>query len=66
MIDQIRAVIGGGGAVVLVTHDIPLVNALADRLLYLERDVAWLGPSGDVFDRLRQRGDVEFTPEAWS
>jgi energy-coupling factor transport system ATP-binding protein len=66
MIDRIRSVADAGGAVALVTHDIPLVNALADRLLFLEREVAWVGRPSDVFDRLRQRGDKEFTPEAWS
>ena len=66
IIDRIRAVAAEGGAVVLVTHDIPLASALCDRLLYLERDAAWIGRSEDVFDRLRERGDAEFTPEAWS
>ncbi len=66
MIDRIRGVTGSGGSVALVTHDIPLAQALADRVLYLERSTAWIGPPDEVFDRLRQRGDVEFTPEAWS
>ena len=66
MIDRIRGVTGSGGSVALVTHDIPLAQALADRVLYLERSTAWIGPPEEVFDRLRQRGDVEFTPEAWS
>ncbi len=66
MIDRIRGVTGSGGGVALVTHDIQLAQALADRVLYLERSTAWIGPSDEVFDRLRQRGDVEFTPEAWS
>ncbi len=66
MIERIRDVAGGGGAVALVTHDIPLARALADRVLYLEGDTAWIGPPDEVFARLRERGDIDFTPEAWT
>jgi ABC-type polar amino acid transport system ATPase subunit len=66
MDDRTNDVASGGGAVALVTHDIPLARALADRVLYLERNTAWIGPPDEVFERLRERGDVEFTPEAWT
>jgi energy-coupling factor transporter ATP-binding protein EcfA2 len=65
MVSQIRSVIAQGGAVVIVTHDIPLAHALADRVLYLEREAHLYGVPDEVFGRLRERGDGTFTPEAW-
>jgi energy-coupling factor transport system ATP-binding protein len=65
MISQIRGVSARGGAVVVVTHDIPLVRALADRVLFLERGAYVYGSPDEVFGRLRERGDGVFTPEAW-
>jgi energy-coupling factor transport system ATP-binding protein len=66
MISQIRGVIAQGGAVVVVTHDIPLARALADRILYLEQGAHIYGSTDVVFSRLRERGDQAFTPEAWT
>jgi energy-coupling factor transport system ATP-binding protein len=65
MISQIRGVSARGGAVVVVTHDISLARALADRVLFLERGVHVYGSPDEVFGRLRERGDGAFTPEAW-
>ena len=65
MISQIRGVSARGGAVVVVTHDIPLARALADRLLFLERGAYVYGSPDEVFGWLRERGDGAFTPEAW-
>jgi len=48
----------------LVTHDIPMANALCDRLLYLG-DQAILGTPDDVFNQLREQGNSAFTPEFW-
>jgi ABC-type hemin transport system ATPase subunit len=56
----------GGAAVAFVTHDIPLAAALADRVLYLDRETWRCGTPGDVFGWLRVSGDAAFTPEAWS
>ncbi|MEW5825369.1 MAG: ATP-binding cassette domain-containing protein [Candidatus Bipolaricaulota bacterium] len=65
VISCLRRVVAEGGAVVLVTHDIPLVDALADRVLFLDRRTALLGRRDEVFASLRERGDTPFTPEAW-
>ncbi|MDD5263754.1 MAG: ATP-binding cassette domain-containing protein [Candidatus Bipolaricaulis sp.] len=66
MISRLREVVAAGGTSVLVTHDIPLAAALADRVLYLDRGVQLLGPPDEVFGRLRDLGENAFTPEAWS
>jgi energy-coupling factor transporter ATP-binding protein EcfA2 len=66
MISRVRETIAGGGTTVLVTHDIPLADALADRLLYLDRGTHLLGVPDEVFGRLRELGETAFTPEAWS
>jgi len=66
MISRVRETIAGGGTAVLVTHDIPLADALADRLLYLDRGTHLLGVPDEVFGRLRELGETAFTPEAWS
>jgi len=66
MIERIREVADAGGAVALITHDIPLAAALADRILYLERGTWRVGTPGDIFAWLRDTGNAEFTPEAWS
>jgi len=66
MISRLREVVAAGGTAVLVTHDIPLAAALADRVLYLDRGVQLLGPPDEVFGRLRDLGEIAFTPETWS
>jgi len=66
MIERIRDVADAGGAVALITHDIPLAAALADRILYLERGTWRVGTPSDIFVWLRDTGNAEFTPEAWS
>ncbi len=65
MISQMQEMVAAGGTAVLVTHDIPLAAALADRVLYLGRDVRLLGSSDEVFGRLRELGETAFTPKAW-
>ncbi|MCX6099226.1 MAG: ATP-binding cassette domain-containing protein [Candidatus Bipolaricaulota bacterium] len=65
MISRLREVVAAGGTAVLVTHDIPLAAALADRVLYLDRGVQLLGRPDEVFGRLRDLGETAFTPEAW-
>ncbi len=66
MIDRMRDVARGGGAVAFVTHDVPLAAALADRVLYLDRETWRCGAPSDVFGWLRVAGDAAFTPEAWA
>jgi len=66
MISRLRDVVAAGGTAILVTHDIPLAAALADRILYLDRGMWLLGPPSEIFDRLRSLGEEAFTPEAWS
>ena len=66
MISQIHGMIARNGAVVVVTHDIPLARALADRVLYMEKGTHICGSPDEVFSRLRERGDGVFTPEAWT
>ena len=53
-----------GAAIVLVTHDIPLADALCDRLLYLG-DTVLEGVPSDVFGRLEDMGRTAFTPAFW-
>ncbi len=66
MISRLREMVAAGGTAVLVTHDIPLAAALADRILYLDRGMHLLGSPAAVFGRLREMGETAFTPEAWS
>jgi len=54
-----------GGSVVLVSHDIPLVGSLCDRLVYLNRNVVITGEPEAVFERLRGQGLSAFTPLFW-
>ncbi|UCF09447.1 MAG: ATP-binding cassette domain-containing protein [Candidatus Bipolaricaulota bacterium] len=65
IIAQILEARDRGAAVVLVSHDIPLVAALSDRVLYLDRDPI-LGETEDVFCALREREVLPFTPEYWA
>ena len=63
IIEQICAVRDRGGIVIIVSHDIPLIGALADRLLYLHSENTVFGEPDRVFDRLRQTGNDAFCPE---
>ncbi|MCK4571279.1 ATP-binding cassette domain-containing protein [Candidatus Bipolaricaulota bacterium] len=64
IVEQIRRARDRGVIVCLVTHDIPMVETLCDRLLYLgERAI--LGDPHDVFSELRVSGHSAFTPGFW-
>lgn len=64
IVGQIRQARDRGAMICLVTHDIPMADALCDRLLYLgERTI--LGDPRDVFSQLREDDDLAFTPEFW-
>jgi len=64
IVGQIRQARDRGAMICLVTHDIPMADALCDRLLYLgERTI--LGEPQDVFSQLRGGGNLAFTPEFW-
>jgi energy-coupling factor transporter ATP-binding protein EcfA2 len=64
IVSQIRAHCARGGGVVLVSHDIPLVGALAHRILYLDR-VPRFGSPANVFAELRTGGRAAFLPGFW-
>lgn len=64
IVRQIRRARDRGAIVCLVTHDIPMAEALCDRLLYLGERVI-LGRAHDVFSELRASGHSAFTPEFW-
>ena len=64
IVSRLRAHCDAGGAAIVVTHDIPLLRALADRLLFVDYEPI-LGSPSDVFDRLRAAGRDAFHPEAW-
>lgn len=61
---QIRSAAREGTAVVVVSHRLPLVSRLADRVLFLG-EVPLLGPAGEVFTELERRGQEVFTPGYW-
>ncbi len=64
IISQLVAVRRHGTATVLVSHDIPLVASLCDRLLYLgER--TFIGKKDEVLSQLREAGERAFTPAYW-
>jgi len=64
IVGQIHHARNRGAIVCIVTHDIPMAEALCDRLLYLgERAIA--GTPQDVFSELRDLGRMAFTPEFW-
>ena len=64
IVEQIHRARQNGAIVCLVTHDIPMADALCDRLLYLgERAIE--GEPCHVFDALRDAGHTAFTPEFW-
>jgi len=64
MIGSILAARDRGAAVVLVSHDVSLVGALADRLLYLG-DQEIEGCPDVVFEQLKGADLSAFTPEFW-
>jgi len=64
IVGQIRQARDRGAMICLVSHDIPMVDALCDRLLYLG-DRTILGSPQDVFSQLREDGSTAFTPEFW-
>lgn len=53
-----------GAVILLVSHDIPLVNSLCDRLLYLEKQPI-IGTPAAVSRRLQTMGRGAFTPGYW-
>ena len=53
-----------GAIVTLVSHDIPLVTALCDRLLYLGEE-AIEGPVPSVLERLEVLGKDAYLPDYW-
>jgi len=53
-----------GAMIVLVSHDIPLLSSLCDRLLYLGEE-AIAGSPQDVFTHLAESGRDAFTPGYW-
>jgi energy-coupling factor transport system ATP-binding protein len=64
VIDQILAHRARGGAAVVVSHDVPLLAALCDRLLYLGDDPI-VGDPGEVFAQLTKRRETAFLPSFW-
>jgi energy-coupling factor transporter ATP-binding protein EcfA2 len=64
IVSQIRTHCARGGGVILISHDIPLVDALAHRVLYLDEEPRF-GPASDVFSELRAEGRTAFLPDFW-
>ncbi len=64
IVGRVRDHCAGGGGVVLVSHDVALVEALADRVLYLG-EAPRFGSPADVFARLRDEGRAAFLPDFW-
>lgn len=62
---RILALRARGGVTVVVSHDIPLLAALCDRLLYLG-DGPIAGEPDEVFARLQERGEAAFLPSFWN
>lgn len=64
IISQVLAARRHGTATLVVSHDIPLVASLCDRLLYLgER--AFFGEKDEVLSQLKEAGKRAFTPTYW-
>lgn len=61
---QIMEAARQGVAVVLVSHRLPLLSELADRVLSLG-DTSLLGPADEVFAELERGGQEVFTPHYW-
>ncbi|MEA3238275.1 MAG: ATP-binding cassette domain-containing protein [Candidatus Bipolaricaulota bacterium] len=64
IIAKILAARARGAVTLLVSHDIPLVNSLCDRLLYLGPEPIIGGPM-TVSTRLQTMGKDAFTPGYW-
>ncbi len=64
MIGRLTAARDRGAAIVLVSHDVPLLEGLCDRILFLGRS-ALNGAPNEVFSALRDLGKRAFTPEYW-
>ncbi len=64
IVSQILTARQRGAATLLVSHDIPLVAALCDRLLYLGEE-AIEGKPDAVFSRLEAMGKEAFLPTYW-
>lgn len=64
IVAQIRAHCARGGGAILVSHDVPLVDALAHRVLYLGENPRF-GPPSQVFSELRAAGRTAFLPDFW-
>ncbi len=61
---QIVQAARAGVAVVLVSHHLPMLARLANRVLFLDKEQL-LGRARDVFAELRAQGREVFTPEYW-
>ncbi len=64
IIAKILAARAKGAVILLVSHDIPLVNSLCDRLLYLGTE-SIIGDPRTVSARLQTTGKDAFTPGYW-
>ncbi len=64
IIAKILAARAKGAVILLVSHDIPLVNSLCDRLLYLGAE-SIIGDPRTVSARLQIIGKDAFTPGYW-
>jgi energy-coupling factor transport system ATP-binding protein len=64
ILSQILAARERGAVTLLVSHDIPLVASLCDRLLYLGEE-AVEGETAEVFDHLESTRREAFTPGYW-
>lgn len=64
IVERIRNARDRGAVICLVTHDIPMADALCDRLLYLGNE-AMLGTPSEIFNALRDSGNIAFTPQFW-
>jgi len=64
IIAKILAARAKGAVTLLVSHDIPLVNSLCDRLLYLDTEPI-IGDPKTVSAKLHEMGKDAFTPGYW-
>jgi len=64
IVATIRAHCAGGGSVLLVSHDVPLIEALSDRVLYLDAEPRF-GLTHELFAELRASGRTAFLPDFW-
>lgn len=64
VIDQVLALRARGGVTIIVSHDVPLLAALCDRLLYLG-GASDFGEPGEVLAHLEEEGETAFLPSFW-